>query len=79
LPSNRKEGLRVVDLGSDGPAPSKPFYSQVKNLLDEAIIRIRNVEVRAIPGDHCTTCDFGELCRNSRDFGEGGSPFAQED
>jgi hypothetical protein len=50
----------------------------VKELAREAVDRIAKVDVRALRGDHCTWCDYGELCRQSREFGEEDSPFVDE-
>lgn len=76
LPSRVQEGLKVVDLGPDDASGPKAFFDDVKDLAREAVARIERVEVRAIRGDHCAWCDFGELCRQSLEFGEEDSPFA---
>jgi hypothetical protein len=79
LPARIQDGLRVIDLGggedSGGP---RVFFKDVKDLAREAVARIEKVDVRAIRGDHCAWCDYGELCRNSSEFGEEDSPFADE-
>lgn len=75
-----QDGLSVVDLAtSDDPAQSrKEFYEEVKKALRRAMERIYRSSVEAIKGDHCDWCDFGELCRRSRAFGEEDSPFGRD-
>jgi hypothetical protein len=65
LDSRQGEGLRVVAFDD-----KRAFFTEVKELLSSAIERIDRVDVEAVPGDQCTFCDLGELCRNSKDFGE---------
>lgn len=73
-------GMMVTDLAGKGDAPvtSEVFFERVKDLLGQASKAIREVDVRATPGDHCTFCDHGELCRQSAEFGEEDSPFEGE-
>jgi hypothetical protein len=77
LVSSVADGLQVVDLAtSDDPAVSKKvFYDEVKRALALAVQRIVEARVDATKGDHCDWCDYGELCRRSRSFGEDDSPF----
>jgi hypothetical protein len=51
------------------------FYKKVKSDLRTAIFRLDPPSFLPEPGDACETCDLGELCRMSRDFGEALSPF----
>lgn len=51
------------------------YAKLVKSALVEAIKTLEAADMEARPGDYCTTCDFGELCRASRDFGEVDDPF----
>jgi len=70
------EGLRVIDLaGSEDSGGTKAFFDDVKELATLAARSIEAVDVRALKGEHCTWCDYGELCRQSFEFGED-SPFA---
>jgi len=65
-------GLDVVDLAGESEAAvaTEVFFEHVKNLLEQASNSIREVNVQAKPGDYCTVCDHGELCRQSSEFGE---------
>jgi hypothetical protein len=76
-----ESGLEVVDLAGKGDAPvtREVFFERVKDLLGQAAKAIREVDVHATNGDHCTFCDHGELCRQSAEFGESDSPFEGED
>jgi hypothetical protein len=76
-----QSGLEVSDLSGKGEAPvtTEVFFEKVKDLLGQASRTIREVDVRATPGDHCTFCDHGELCRQSAEFGEDDSPFGEQD
>jgi hypothetical protein len=75
-----QESLSVVDLSTaDDPVQSKrEFYGKVKDLLRIAVERIREGRADPIKGDHCDFCDYGELCRRSRAFGEDDSPFGED-
>jgi len=80
LTSSVADGLQVIDLAtSDDIALSKKiFYDEVKKALASALSRILEARVDATKGDHCDWCDFGELCRRSRGFGEEDSPFGED-
>ncbi|MBC8064466.1 MAG: PD-(D/E)XK nuclease family protein [Chlorobia bacterium] len=74
-------GLEVSDLSGKGEAQvtTEVFFERVKDLIGQASKAIREVDIRATPGDHCSFCDHGELCRQSAEFGESDSPFEGED
>jgi len=80
LASSVADGLHVVDLATeDNVADSKrKFYDAVKAALQDAVQRILQARVDATKGDHCDWCDYGELCRRSRGFGEADSPFGED-
>lgn len=80
LASSVADGLQVLDLAtSDDLAISKKvFYDEVKRALKSAVLNIVDVRVDPIKGDHCDWCDYGELCRRSRGFGEEDSPFGED-
>jgi hypothetical protein len=67
------QGLRAVDLGE-----KQPFYERTKSLLARAVERIESGELAPRPGEHCASCDYGELCRRAQGWGEGFDPFAAE-
>ena len=77
LASSVADGLQVVDLAvsDDLNSSKKSFYSDVKKALASAVQRILEGRVDATKGEHCDWCDYGELCRRSRGFGEDDSPF----
>lgn len=77
LPSQVQHGLRVTDLGSrDDPLDSKmDFYDRIKVLLDRSISKIRSHTITPEPGEHCSWCEFGELCRRSQEYSEDPQPF----
>lgn len=76
-----ESGLEVTDLSGKGEAQvtTEVFFERVKDLIGQATNAIREVDVKATPGDHCSFCDHGELCRQSAEFGESDSPFEGED
>jgi hypothetical protein len=78
LPARVQEGLKVIDLGAEDGSGPRTFFNEVKELAREAVARIEQVDVRAIRGDHCAWCDYGELCRQSMEFGEEDSPFVED-
>lgn len=54
------------------------YLREVKRRLSEAVARMDPPTMRPEPGDTCARCDFGEMCRVARDFGEEISPFELE-
>lgn len=58
-------GLDVCDLG-----PAEPFMRVVRDAIEQAVKVFIQPEVAAVPGDYCSFCRLGELCRRSQDFGE---------
>jgi hypothetical protein len=79
LSARVQEGLKVLDLGGgEDSGGERVFHKEVRDLAREAVRRIQGVDVRAIRGDHCTWCDYGELCRQSQEFGEEDSPFVDD-
>jgi len=80
LINQQAEGLSVIDLSThDDPVQSKrAFFDDVKKALRKTMARISEVSVEPLRGDHCDWCDFGELCRRSRAFGETDSPFGDD-
>lgn len=72
-----QEGLEVKDLSeADDPSLSKKiFFDRVKQALRRAVQRISEGHIEPTAGEQCDACDFGELCRRSKAFGEEDSPF----
>jgi hypothetical protein len=72
-----QDGLQVMDLAEDDdPGRAvRGFHQQVKAKLSLAVKRIRETDISPIQGDHCMWCEYGELCRRSREYGEDESPF----
>lgn len=54
------------------------FFEAVKDSLRQALRTIQKADMQPNPGDVCDGCDFGELCRRSRAFGEEDSPFGAD-
>lgn len=54
------------------------FFEGVKESLRHALRTVESGDMRPTPGDPCDVCDFGELCRRSRQFGEDDSPFGAD-
>jgi hypothetical protein len=80
LPSSVADGLQVLDLATEDEIPraKRKFYDEVRRHLSEAVKRIYEVNVQTISGDHCSRCDYGELCRRAYGFGEEESPFGND-
>lgn len=64
------QGMRVVDLGEP-----RDFFPKVKESLGKALARIDGASVEASPGDHCTYCDFAEICRSAPGLSEEEAAF----
>ncbi len=70
LPS--EERIQVVTLtrrGGDRDAKVE-FFEKAKASIQIAAANLASGSIRPSPGDHCTRCDFGELCRRSKLFSE---------
>ena len=76
-----QDGLEVKELSeADDPSLSKKiFFDRVKMALRRAMLRISEGHIEATAGEQCDTCDYGELCRRSKAFGEEDSPFGSDE
>ncbi len=74
------EGLDMEWLVDEDDAYSarKQFFDGIKESLRRALRTVEAGEMRPTPGDPCDGCEFGELCRRSRLFGEDDSPFGAD-
>ncbi|HRI44007.1 MAG TPA: PD-(D/E)XK nuclease family protein [Fimbriimonadaceae bacterium] len=54
-----------------------PYARLVKSTLVVAIALLERADMEPRPGKHCETCDYGELCRASIEFGEVDDPFRE--
>lgn len=70
-----QHGLMIKGLVDDYQGAVEHFIEDVKRFAREAMRRVVELDATATPGEHCATCDFGELCRRANDFGEEESPF----
>ena len=72
--------MKIVDLGQDAdPVQAKrEFFDAAKRFIGESARVISRGTMEVKPGDYCERCDFGELCRRSRVFGEDDSPFGPD-
>jgi len=66
--------LTVFDLGN-----YIEFLRGARKLVLETIHLLDQGSVKPTPGDACTTCDYGELCRTSKEFGDEIDPFGEDD
>lgn len=55
------------------------FFKGIKEKLYEALDKFAKPTIEATPGFHCQRCEYGELCRLHRDFGEVIDPFEFSD
>ena len=71
------EGLDMEWLvDADDPyAARQTFFGAVRASLKAALKVVGDGEMRPNPGDDCESCEFGELCRRARGYGEEDSPF----
>ena len=53
------------------------FLQRSKALVNKGVRRIRETEVEPTPGDDCEWCEYGELCRSSKEFNERDSAFGE--
>lgn len=74
--SDQLKGFRVTVIDVDR---MKDIGRDVMKLVKQATNRIRTASVDPTPGEHCRTCEFGELCRRSMEFGEEVDPFEQDE
>jgi hypothetical protein len=72
--------IRTLDLAAvdDAVEWQRAFYREVTALVEDAMSKIRSGSIQPIPEEHCTWCDYGELCRRSPFFGEESSPFGPD-
>ncbi len=64
--SQPNDGLKAVSVN----ARETKFLSQAGEIVKKAVLNSRSHSMEVAPGDQCTFCDFGELCRRSKEFGE---------
>ena len=81
MASRQQAGLNVVDLATagEGGVAQKAFFDEVKRRLKRAVSALQQSGIEPMPGDHCTFCGFGELCRRSQGFSEETSPFGVDE
>lgn len=72
-----KTGLQLGRFGDhvDDAQVRREVLDTSRRLADAAVTNLREGRVEATPGEACTTCAYGEMCRRSREFGEDFSPF----
>ena len=80
LPSD-KDKIRVIDLSQhmQSNSPIEEFFTKAKELINAAADTIAAGTITPKPGDHCERCDFGELCRRSKQFSEIGGEAESEE
>jgi hypothetical protein len=65
--SDAARGFKVTAIDRDY---QNELFRKVKENANSALVRIQEAQVGAEPGDYCYTCEYGELCRRSKEFGE---------
>lgn len=73
--SDHARGFKVVALDHER---RMSIAQNVATLTKRAIGRIEQATVEPQAGKHCRTCDYGELCRRSTEYGEEADPFDTE-
>lgn len=71
-PSGAEPEFRVSAIDKEDAAEWKTFLSQQCVI---ALDRLSKPEINAAPGEECSSCDLGELCRRAKDFSEVADPF----
>ncbi len=76
--------MSKADMGGMRVSPiSEPNWKRLREEIVEkinlAMRRIRTAKIEATPGEHCATCECGELCRRSSSFSEESDPFEVRD
>lgn len=81
VPARHQDHMQVVDLGSgmEGSIAKKGFYDEVKQRLKRAVMQLHRGGVDPMPGEQCTWCGYGELCRRSHEFGEDARTGVEDD
>jgi hypothetical protein len=74
LRSDQVHGLSAKSLSESPPR----VYRAVRERLKQAIQVMEAATSKAVPGEHCSRCRYGELCRVSSEFGEEPSPFGED-
>jgi hypothetical protein len=67
LQAKADAGFSVISLDQS----ETKFMQASKALVKEALDHARANRLRAMPGEHCKFCDYGEICRRSTQFAEG--------
>lgn len=65
--SHQAAGFKITAIDRDRRAE---LFREIGKQVEIALKRISSADVEPRPGEHCRTCDYGELCRRSLDFGE---------
>jgi hypothetical protein len=68
-------GFRITIIDSD---QRKEIFRETAANIQKSLKRIRDAVVEAEPGEQCRTCEYGEICRRSQEFGEEVVPFGAE-
>ncbi|MFZ4507631.1 MAG: hypothetical protein ACOYON_08050 [Fimbriimonas sp.] len=65
----------LLDSDANSLTVRKKYFAPIAPMLKQVATQMTHPEVSARPGTHCDHCDYGELCRRSKKFGEIDSPF----
>ena len=75
LRSDKEIGLFAAPVTVAEEDVIKSAKARARGLIQVAVQRARGAEVTPTPGQHCTGCAYGELCRRSNEYGESDDPF----
>ncbi len=72
ISSPESKGLKIVDMSnvSDPLTYQNDLFLSTEHRLADVMSTLRQGIVDARSGDYCASCEYGELCRRSQDFGE---------
>jgi CRISPR/Cas system-associated exonuclease Cas4 (RecB family) len=72
ISSPESKGLKIVDMSkvNEPLAYQNDLFLSTEHRLADVMSTLRQGIVDARSGDHCASCEYGELCRRSQEFGE---------
>lgn len=75
-PPSSNDDLKVINLGR-GEATREELRTQLKDLFGKGLVRAKNADMTATPGDFCTRCQVSDLCRRAQGASEEEDIFAE--
>ncbi len=74
----RSDQGRNLSVRGIGVSPTRAFRC-VRERLKTAVNLLEKADASPKPGEHCSTCWYGELCRRSAEHGDVESPFGEDE